>query len=287
MINTQQYEALTSGARTVKGWASRFRLPKALTQALEVWDAVEAYRVETMVPDLSALTSETIGDVHEALTATLVAAGRFTQTVRSGADPNLSYAEVAHQVLKEHAARTVVQLANPAAPSVLEQHQPHFAKAAAAYAAAVQALGVSPKDLCWATLGKRGRTVAFEAVRAAYSGIESASALVHEAGNLGAHPTRGQREEVTHLVTPDAGEFLKIDASIREQAAWRQQDHDHLFGPAGGPLYLAAQLGVPFEMRSLTSARSLRSSLEAQVSAELPRQIRVWSPNGSVAAVAR
>lgn len=293
MINSQQFEAATRGADTVKGWLTLgLKLPKALTEALAVWDAVEAYQTDSLVPDLSGLTPETVGDVHKELTGVLMASGRFTQPLGPGVvDPNLSYAEMARQMLVHHAASTVVTLGRQSAQEILSQHKSAFEKAAKTYAKAVQALALSPEDLSWAALGKTRKTAEFESVREAWPALAAASLFINQAGHLGAHPTNERYEEYMHLVTPrDAGEWQKLDASSREHAAWLSRDPEHLFGVVGGPVYLAALLDIPLELKPLGEARGLGSRFKAQIAAELKAQMqpkqRFWSPGvaGNVAA---
>lgn len=293
MINPHQYESLTRGADTVKGWSTLgLKIPKALDEALAVWDAVQGYQIERLVPDLAALTPDSVGQAHKDLTATLMASGQFTQPAGPGvAPPNLSYAEVARQMLVQHAASTVVTVGRQSTQEILDQHKPAFDKAAKTYVKAVQALGLNPEDLSWAGLGKMRKSAEYEAVREAWASIGEASLFVNQAGNLGAHPTSERYEEYMHLVTPrDAGEYQKLDAASREHPVWLSRDPEHLFGPAGGPVYLAALSGIPLELKPLGEARNLGSRFKGQVDAELRRQMqaqrpRVWSPGaGNVAA---
>ncbi|WP_255245959.1 hypothetical protein [Mycobacterium persicum] len=224
------------------------KLPKELTKAIEVYEAIRWTEVgHTPVFDLAAVTP----DNAEAKIREFADQLALSVPVTEHNGVSVSVMEAAKRWAVNDAATAVYRLAGSAVPSVIEQLTPEFAKHARAY---VEAVAMLPDEITAETLVSAGA----DAVQA-YAVAQSEAAYLNKVSSWVA----GTRELPGHTSDPNptlrilrpvsAFQLIKLDEAHHEQSNTLR---------AIDPVFVvAARLGVEFGINTLREAGEIRSAL--------------------------
>lgn len=238
-------------ADNVSRWTSLgIKLPKALTKALETFEAVRWVEIERAPGlDITKVTPENAEAKIRELADELTLSMNLVPVVGGN---GASVLEEAKRRYTDAAARSVLGEAGAAVPGIIEQLSPEFDRHAAAYADAVAKL---PTDLTADSLVRAGgdAVIAYAEAQREAAYLNGVSNWVAETRHLPGHS--GAPEPALRILRPaSVVQLTKLD-----EATWKQVNQTvRAIDPV---LYAAVRLGVQFGINTSREASQIRSSL--------------------------
>ena len=225
-------------ARNITDWAAIIKLPKALADAIAIWEESDYVMPPAAVFNTTGLTRETIAAAIEDYAQRMAAVAGFDDAKR---------------LAREQLAADLIHAAADAVPEVIDQLRPEFDKAVAVY---VEAVAQLPESFSGDTIAD-----APEAVQGAYRTAADAASTIRKIdswlGSLGDLPTHGSYtsdRELRVLAPKNRDELAAVMTNPK-----LSKSEDKLHG-----LYLtAARTGVGFAMSTPAEATALRKELDA------------------------
>lgn len=246
---------LTTTAQNVSDWSALgVDLPASLTKPLGLLE--EARWVEAPVPvvDLDKLTAKNLGQAVEQVTDDLLRAEKHAQAKR---------------VVLDKIARRVLQEAGAAVPGIIEQLNPRFDAAAAAFKAAVDKL---PEDLTADALVKAGpeALVALGEARTAAATIRGIDSWLASLRGIPAYSLHNPHPSL-RVFAPENPDQLRVLVK-----AHNDPNVDPLVRDLGPVLLAGIRAGVPTALHTPDDAAQLEQQLEDEAAAaarRLPRGV--------------